>query len=164
VLDGGLRRWKALDLPLVSGAPEAAVARRFEAGFRPELVCSIGQMRDLLGAPQVAIVDARSPGRFAGSEPEPRPGVRSGHIPGSRNVPYRSLVDETSGEMKTPSEIAATFETAGTDVAGAVVTTCGTGVTAAILALGLFRLGRSDVAVYDGSWTEWGGRADTPIA
>ena len=79
-------------------------------------------------------------------------------------MPYRSLVDETSGEMKTPSEIAATFETAGTDVAGAVVTTCGTGVTAAILALALFRLGRIDVAVYDGSWTEWGGRADTPIA
>lgn len=164
VLDGGLQRWRDLNLPLVSGAPEPAVACRFDAGFRPDLVRSLEQMRDLLGEPHVDIVDARSPGRFAGSEPEPRPGVRSGHIPGSRNVPYRSLVDETSGEMKALPEIAATFETAGTDVAGPLVTTCGTGVTAAILALALFRLGRADVAVYDGSWTEWGGRTDTPIA
>lgn len=160
VLDGGLKRWKADRRPLVSGPAETAPLREFRAVFRPELVCPLDQIREISGNPTVAIVDARSPGRFAGTDPEPRAGLRSGHIPGSVNLFYRRLVDDSSGLMKTPPEIDAECRAAGVDPAQSIVTTCGTGVTAAILALGLFRLGREDIAVYDGSWAEWGGRGD----
>ncbi len=103
----------------------------------------------------VQIVDARSPRRFAGAEPEPRPGLRAGHIPGSRNVHYATLLQE-NGTMKAPAALRALFGAADIDPARPIITSCGSGVTAAILALGLYRIGATDVAIYDGSWSEWG--------
>ncbi len=163
VLDGGLMQWKLSQQPLETGVGDAVQCRRFVAGYRPELVRNLGEISAMLGHPGVRIIDARSPGRFAGTDPEPRPGVRPGHIPGSTNVFYRSLVDGASGLMKSPASIEAAFRSAGLDPDHPMVASCGTGVTAAILALALFRLGREGVPVYDGSWTEWGGRDDTPV-
>lgn len=164
VLDGGLRRWKAVGAALESGAAGPAPSAEFSAGYRPELVRDLAQMRQLLDEPESRIIDARSPGRFAGSEPEPRRGLRSGHIPGSRSLFFKNLVDEAAGTLKPVGALELEFRRAGVDLDGPVVATCGTGITAAILALGLYRLGRRDTAVYDGSWTEWGGREDTPVA
>ena len=109
-----------------------------------------------------AIVDARSPGRFEGREEEPRPGLRAGHIPGSRNVHYRTLLND-DGTMKAPDALRAAFEAAGVDLSRPVVTTCGSGVTAAILSLALERIGHRDHALYDGSWSEWGAYGDLRV-
>lgn len=163
VLDGGLARWlaegRALSGETVTPAPSV-----FKADFRPHLVRDFDQMQALLGRPGAQILDARSPGRFAGVEPEPRAGLRSGHIPGSRNLFFKTLIDETSFCLQAPNALQQLYRDAGIDIDQPVATTCGTGVTAAILALGLFRLGNESVAVYDGSWTEWGGREDAPVA
>lgn len=163
VLDGGLKQWQSAGLPVEAGASALVQSRPFAAGYRRELVRDLGQVWGILGQRGIRIVDARSPGRFAGTDPEPRPGVRSGHIPGSTNLCYRGLVDGPSGLMKSPDQIEAELRAAGLERDQPMVTTCGTGVTAAILALALFRLGREDIPVYDGSWTEWGGRDDTPV-
>jgi len=162
VLDGGIERWRMQGRPL-TGASVLPSPGRFAAGYRPGLVCGLGRMRELAGSGAVQILDARSAGRFRGSEPEPRPGVRGGHIPGSLNLPHRSLVDEDSRCFKADDELARLFRAAGIAAREPVVTTCGSGVTAAILALGLYRLGNAGVAVYDGSWTEWGGLPDMPV-
>jgi thiosulfate/3-mercaptopyruvate sulfurtransferase len=164
VLDGGLVAWRARGQPVQSAPSPPVAVRRFEAGFRPVLVRDLEAMRLLVDGEGPQIVDARSPGRFAGSEPEPRAGLRFGHLPGSHNVFFKWLIDSESGLMKAEGELADAFRSAGLDLQEPLVTTCGTGVTAAILALALYRLGCVDVPVYDGSWTEWGGRADTPIA
>ncbi|MEQ1523568.1 MAG: rhodanese-like domain-containing protein, partial [Aestuariivirga sp.] len=108
------------------------------------------------------VADARSPGRFRGEEVEPRPGVRPGHMPGAKNVHYATLLNP-DGTMKPESELAKVFETAGIDIAKPVVTSCGSGVTAAILSLGLTTLNARDHALYDGSWTDWGSAIDTPV-
>lgn len=163
VLDGGIARWRAQGRPVTAEATQPDPAR-FQAGFRPELVCDLARMRQLAAGGGAQVLDARSAGRFHGTEPEPRAGVRGGHIPGSHNLPHRSLLDEATGCFKPDAELARLFGSAGILAQEPVVTTCGTGVTAAILALGLFRLGNAGVAVYDGSWTEWGGRSDTPVA
>lgn len=158
VLSGGLPAWRALGLPLETGTgtrPEA----RFVAQHHSELVRTFEQMKELVQAGTTGIVDARGAARFNGEVAEPRPGLKSGHITGSRNVPYSSLVAD--GRLKPVAALKDAFEQAGVDVAGPVVTTCGSGVTAAILALGLAVLGRDDVPVYDGSWSEWGGRAES---
>tara|TARA_B100000686_G_scaffold333879_1_gene400333 strand:- start:1741 stop:2130 length:390 start_codon:yes stop_codon:yes gene_type:complete len=110
------------------------------------------------------IADARSAGRFNGTEPEPREGMRSGHIPGSCNLPYGDLVDPKSGTLLETSQLESAFVRAGLSLDKPVVTSCGSGVTAAILSLSLHLLGHEDHALYDGSWSEWGGRDDTPIA
>ncbi|MFO1417748.1 MAG: 3-mercaptopyruvate sulfurtransferase [Methylotetracoccus sp.] len=163
VLDGGLKRWIATGGPVEAEIASPSLPTRFDAVYRPELVVALAQMREMAGRADVRIIDARSFGRFAGSEPEPRPGLRSGHIPGSRSLHYRRLIDDASGRMKSPDQLGEAFRAVGVDTDDRIVTSCGTGVTAATLALALARLGRWDIAVYDGSWTEWGGLPDTPI-
>ncbi|CAI8957700.1 3-mercaptopyruvate sulfurtransferase [Methylocaldum szegediense] len=163
VLDGGLQYWKSKGLPLDASAVTAE-PRFFKASFRPNLVRNLEEMKVLVGDVVTQIIDARSPGRFAGTEPEPRPGIRSGHIPGSKNLFFKKLIDETTQRLKPASEIRNEFENTGIDLEKPVVTTCGTGVTASVLALGLYCLGCESAAVYDGSWTEWGGLNDTPIS
>ena len=162
-LDGGSARWKQEGRALESGRP-APAAERFSATFRPELVADLGRVRDTLEGRETQVVDARSRGRFAGTEPEFRPGLRGGHIPGSVSLPYNELFRGDDDAMLPAEQVAAAFARAGVEPSRPVVTTCGSGVSAAVLALGLYRLGRRDVAVYDGSWTEWGGRTDTPVA
>lgn len=163
VLDGGLARWGAEGGPLTDQLP-VTTPRRFTAGFRPNLVRDLEQMKALLTERDAQILDARSPGRFAGTEPEPRSGLRCGHIPGSRNLFFRNLIDETRFCLKSPTELEKLLREAGIDRSRPVTASCGTGVTAAILALGLHCIGNESVAVYDGSWTEWGGREDTPVS
>jgi thiosulfate/3-mercaptopyruvate sulfurtransferase len=119
-------------------------------------------MRANIGTRAAQVLDARSAGRFAGTEPEPRAGLRGGHIPGSLNLPYETLY-RPDGTLKSPDELGAAVRAAGVDPGMPVVTTCGSGVTASVLALALYLLGRRDAAVYDGSWSEWGGRADLPV-
>ncbi len=162
VLEGGFPKWRAEERPVESGAtpPEP---RRFSARFRPELVRQLDQVRANLVTRREQVVDARSPGRFLGTEPEPRAGLRGGHIPASLNLPYESVYAAGGETFLAPDTLRRTFETAGIDLARPVVTTCGSGITAAALALGLHLAGHRNVAVYDGSWTEWGGRNDTPV-
>ena len=162
VLDGGLRAWKAEGRPLATGEP-SPVPRPFRATLRPELVRDLDAVRRNLATRDEQIVDARSRGRFAGTEPEPRAGLRGGHIPGSLNLPYETLSRE-DGRLRAAEALRAAFVEAGVDLRRPVTTTCGSGITASVLALALHVLGRPDVAVYDGSWTEWAGRDDTPVA
>ena len=161
VLDGGFRKWRAEGRPVESGIP-ALAARTFKATPRPELVRDLAAMRANVTTRAAQVLDARSAGRFAGTEPEPRAGLRGGHIPGSLNLPYETLYRE-DGTLKAPGELTAALRGAGVDLDRPVVTTCGSGVTASVLALALYLAGRRDVAVYDGSWSEWGGRPDTPV-
>lgn len=161
VLDGGLRKWVSEGRALESG--EAAVTRgRFEARLDAARLRTVDEMRALVGAPTVQVADARSPGRFEATEPEPRPGVRGGHIPGSRNVHYARLVRD-DGTMRAAEELRAIITEAGLDPDRPIVTTCGSGVTACAIVLALETIGAPPAAVYDGSWTEWGGRNDTPV-
>jgi thiosulfate/3-mercaptopyruvate sulfurtransferase len=161
VLDGGLRKWSREGRMLESAVPEPRPAT-FVAHLDSTRVRGLAAMRALLTSHAAHVVDARSSGRFAGTEPEPRGGVRGGHIPGSANVHYARLV-HADGTMRAPDDLRALFTSAGVDLARPVVASCGTGVTACTLVLALEVLGVRDAAVYDGSWTEWGGRADTPV-
>lgn len=161
VLDGGFRAWQAEGRPIATGERSSA-PRPFRATLRPELVRDLDAVRRNLDAGDEQIVDARSRGRFRGTEPEPRAGLRGGHIPGSRNLPYETLY-RADGTLRPPDALRAAFAEAGVDLRRPIVTTCGSGITASVLALALHVVGRPDVAVYDGSWTEWGGRDDTPV-
>jgi thiosulfate/3-mercaptopyruvate sulfurtransferase len=161
VLDGGLKKWRAEGRPVESGGT-APARRAFTARPRPELVRDIEAMRANVAGRTAQVLDARSAGRFAGTEPEPRAGLRGGHIPGSLNLPYETLY-RGDGTLKPPDELRAAITAAGIDLARPVVTSCGSGVTASVLALALYVVGRQDVAVYDGSWSEWGARVDTPV-
>lgn len=162
VLDGGLPKWVRENRPIEAGEPAAPVPAVFRPDFRPRRLRGIGDMADNLRTGSELVLDARAAGRFSGAVPEPRHGMRSGHIPGSRNLPYTELLnpDQT---MRPAGELHALFARAGVDGARPVVTSCGTGVTAAILTLGMVRAGLPPGALYDGSWTEWGGRPDTQI-
>jgi thiosulfate/3-mercaptopyruvate sulfurtransferase len=158
VLDGGFPRWRAEGRPVASGEPKPT-RRRFTARYRPELVVDLDGMRRNLTTRRAEVLDARSAGRFVGTEPEPRPGLRGGHIPGSLSLPFDRLF-RPDGTLLPPGELRQLFESTRVDLGRPIVTTCGSGVTACVLALGLHRIGRPDAAVYDGSWTEWGGHAD----
>ena len=164
ILDGGFAGWAMEGRPTETGpaAPRAA-PDGFAAEPRPERISDLETIVASLGGAALQILDARAPGRFAGTEPEPRPGCRAGHIPGSRNLPYNRLVDPDTGTVRPPDELRTLFADAGIDVEKPVTTTCGSGVTASLLAFGLHLIGQDDVAVYDGSWSEWGMRTDTPI-
>jgi thiosulfate/3-mercaptopyruvate sulfurtransferase len=162
VLDGGLPKWIAEDRPVETGWREPTHGE-FKADPQPDLIRTLDQMRQVMDTGSAQIVDARSASRFRGEEAEPRAGVRPGHIPGAKNAHYTRLIAE-DGTLKHLEDLQTAFEDAGVDLAAPIATTCGSGISAAILALGLARLGRGDVAVYDGSWTEWGGRTDTPVA
>ncbi|WP_315742766.1 MULTISPECIES: 3-mercaptopyruvate sulfurtransferase [unclassified Bradyrhizobium] len=163
VLDGGLKKWLAEGRPVESGAvtpkPES-----FTATFDQARVRKIEQMVANLASQAEQVIDARQAPRFAGAVPEPRPGLRSGHIPGSRNLPYAELFDAATGMMKPLDQLRQAFATAGVDLAKPIVTSCGSGVSAAVLTLALYRLGLRDTALYDGSWSEWGLDAGPPVA
>lgn len=162
VLDGGMVRWKAEGRPITTDVPAPRTAR-FTARPRPELVRTLDQMRANLSSHQEQVFDARSAGRFSGSMPEPRPNCRSGHIPGALNLPVDRLVDAGRKTMKSAGHLKGLVIGAGIDLDRPITTSCGSGVTASTLALALYLLGRKDVPVYDGSWSEWGSRDDTPI-
>jgi thiosulfate/3-mercaptopyruvate sulfurtransferase len=162
VLNGGLKKWKAEGRALEDGEPRRRSERHFTARLNAELVRDVADVKGLIGSKAAQIVDARAAARFEGSVPEPRAGLRSGHIPGSRNVPFASLL-EADGTLKGAPELRAIFAKAGVDAGKSVVASCGSGVTAGVIALALAVLGRPDAAVYDGSWTEWGGNPALPI-
>ncbi|HZD26603.1 MAG TPA: rhodanese-like domain-containing protein, partial [Alphaproteobacteria bacterium] len=143
-------------------APPSPAPARFTARFRPKLVRNAEDMLRLVEAPAEQILDARSTGRFAGTAPEPRAGLRSGHMPGARNLPYDRLLNE-DGTLKDAEALRALFAEAGIDLDRPVVTSCGSGVSATVPLLALLRLGHRAGALYDGSWAEWGSRQDTPI-
>ncbi len=156
VLDGGLPKWLREGRPSATGPAATPAPATFQAAFRATRLRGIG---DMLAGGEL-VLDARPSGRFAGSAPEPRAGLPSGHIPGSRNVPSSSLLNP-DGTMLDPAALRASLAAAGADGTRPVVTSCGSGVTATILSLGLLRAGLPQGAVYDGSWTEWAGRPDT---
>jgi thiosulfate/3-mercaptopyruvate sulfurtransferase len=163
VLNGGLPKWLAERRPVEDLAPMPA-ERHLTARFNTLLVRDKEQIRRNIGSGRELVVDARSRGRFEGTEQEIWPGRRGGHIPGSLNVPYTHLLDSKDRTFVSGSEIRRKFEAAGVDWSKPVVTTCGSGITAAVLALGLHLAGHDDVAVYDGSWAEWGLPGDTEVA
>lgn len=162
VLDGGLPKWIAEGRP-IEDLPPPPRERHFTVRFDSNLIRTLDEVQSDLSSGKEQVLDARPAGRFEGREPEPRPGVRSGHIPGSRNLPWETLLG-ADGALLPADALAKRFESAGIDVAKPVVTTCGSGVSAGILALALARLGRWRTPVYDGSWAEWGGREDLPLA
>ena len=162
VLNGGLPKWQAEDRATTSEI-ESRPAASFQAGFRPELVRSIEDIRRVVDAGGAQIVDARSAGRFTAVEPEPRAGMRSGHMPGALNLPFTDLLDPAFREFKDADVILEQVNGANIELAQPIITSCGSGVTACAVSLALFLVGKEDAAVYDGSWSEWGGRQDTPI-
>jgi thiosulfate/3-mercaptopyruvate sulfurtransferase len=162
VLDGGLPKWRREGRPL-EARTGALPPGRFSASLDRAAVRDLTALRALVDRPTEQIVDMRSAGRFAGTEPEPRPGLRGGHIPGSRNLPFNELV-AADGTLLPADELRRRVEAAGIDVSRPIVATCGSGTSACTLILALHLLGHDRVALYDGSWTEWGGRDDTPVA
>lgn len=160
VLDGGFDGWKREGRPVTSELSEPAPAT-FRTRFDASRVTSLEQMRAIVDEGRIQIADARSAGRFTGTDPEPRASLRSGHMPGARSMPVTQLTE--GGRLRTLPELKAAIEGAGIDLARPVVTSCGSGITAAIITLSLASLGHGDNSLYDGSWTEWGGRSDTPV-
>ncbi len=163
VLNGGLKKWKAEGRPLEDGPPVPRTARHFTPLLNGSLVRDIDDMRSYVAKGDMQIVDARPKGRFEGTEPEPRPGLRLGHIPGAKNVPSATILN-ADGTLKSKGELEKIFRDAGIDPQEPVVTTCGSGVTASMLSLALAVVGQTNAAVYDGAWAEWGqtGR-ETPV-
>jgi thiosulfate/3-mercaptopyruvate sulfurtransferase len=162
VLDGGLPKWKAEGRP-VDDKPVVPPPRTFTPKFRPRVLRRKNDILENLKTQAEQVIDARSAGRFRGTDPEPRAGLRSGHIPGSRNVPYASLLDPKTQTVLPAEALRQRFQAAQVDLGKPLVTSCGSGVTACVLALGLHLIGIPQVAVYDGSWAEWGEGGSTPV-
>jgi len=162
VLDGGIGKWRSEGRPVESGTPTrrrgSFTARRLPGAA----VRGLEEVRKAAGAGEEQIVDMRSAGRFAATEPEPRPGLRGGHIPGSLNLPYDELVRE-DGTLPPAESLQRRIAAAGIDPSGPIIATCGSGVSACALIHALHLLGHDQATLYDGAWTEWGGRADTPV-
>jgi len=162
VLNGGLPKWKSEGRPLMMGEPNTRTPRHFTSRRNLDLVRDVDDMKSVINDKSADIVDARSPERFAGTVPEPREGLRSGHIPGAQNVPYSQLLN-ADGTLKSTEELNAIFAAAGVEPHKPVVTSCGSGITACVLALALAETGHRRTSVYDGSWTEWGADDSLPI-
>jgi thiosulfate/3-mercaptopyruvate sulfurtransferase len=162
VLDGGLPKWRREGRPVQSGEASSPGRAEFRPDFRARKLRAVGDLLQNVGTQGELVLDARAVGRFTGATPEPRAGMRSGHIPGSASLPYTDLLN-ADGTFRPAETLRARFAAAGMDASKAPVTSCGSGVTACILTLGLVLAGLPEGAVYDGSWTEWGGRADTPV-
>ncbi len=160
ILDGGMPAWKAEGRPTEAGEVKRA-PRTFKAEMDTGAVAMVADVQMALSNEDIQVVDARSAGRFAGTEPEPRKGLRGGHMPGALNVPFTEIVE--NGRLAAPEKIAAAFAKGGVDTDKPMITSCGSGVTAVVLALGLDAIGKKVPRVYDGSWTEWASRADLPV-
>lgn len=160
ILDGGFDRWKAEGRPVTSDVTKVAPCI-FHVDADDHPAVRLDEMKTLVAEGAVQVADARAAGRFSGDEPEPRPGLKSGHMPGARNVPSSSL--SRNGELLPVDELRAVLEKAGLDLDKPVVTSCGSGITAAVISLALQSVGHKDNRLYDGSWTEWASQSDTPI-
>ncbi|MDR3487251.1 MAG: 3-mercaptopyruvate sulfurtransferase [Bradyrhizobium sp.] len=163
IVDGGLKKWRAEGRPVESGEVNTKPAT-FKASYDARRVRSIQQMIANVESRAEQVIDARSGERFEGRGVEPRPGLRSGHIPGARSLPYNDLFDAATGAMKPLDELRKAFAGAGVDTSRPIVTSCGSGVSAAVLTLALYRLGVENSALYDGSWAEWGLPDGPPVA
>lgn len=162
LLDGGAVKWRAEGRPMSTDAADIPETS-FTARFDPSMVRSLDDVRANLDTGAAQVLDARSAGRFAAAEPEPRTECRSGHIPGSFNLPFNTLIDPDTATIRPAAELSARLTESGIDTSRPVITTCGSGITACVLALAMHLTGKDDVAIYDGSWTEWGSRTDTPV-
>jgi thiosulfate/3-mercaptopyruvate sulfurtransferase len=161
VLNGGRTKWAAESRAMTKSVPDHPPAA-FYVRAAPRLKTK-AEMRANIDAPAFQVLDARGQGRFEGSEPEPRPGLRSGHIPGSLNLPFLQLIDADTKVWRDTDVIRERFVAAGVDLSRPLATTCGSGVSACTLALGAHLFGKSDVAIYDGSWIDWGSDATVPV-
>ncbi len=162
VLDGGLPAWRRDGRPLTA-EPTVIGPTTFTANLKSPLLSGLQDVRQAVAKNETHIVDARPAGRFNGTQPEPRPGVRSGHMPGATNLPYADVLNETGDGFLPQGELIRRFQAAGIRRDTGAITTCGSGVTACILSLGLYLIGHERWSVYDGSWSEWGSRDDTPV-
>ncbi|NVK34585.1 MAG: 3-mercaptopyruvate sulfurtransferase [Rhodobacteraceae bacterium] len=162
VLDGGMPKWKSENLPVETGAATITSPRHFHPRLDERAVANLNDVKQVLKDKSRQVLDARSAARFGGQAPEPRAGLKSGHMPGAFNLPFTELLDE-QGTFKTGEALKQAFDKSGIDLSKPITTSCGSGVTAAILTLGLTILGVEDLKLYDGSWAEWGARSDVEI-